>query len=377
MPEAEDLSMLLEHVYDCAIDPDRWPEVLAELSRFAGGCAAGIFVKNAAARSAGFHYVEAGLTDAAAASYLATYAKIDPMTVLQFFTGVGELASTIDLLPYDEFQKTRFYQEWARPLKFADNLSAVLDKGPTTVSLFGIHRNDSQGLVDEEMRRRMRLIVPHVRRAVLIGGMLEHQALKADAVAEALDSVAAAMFLLSATGTVVHANAAGLQLLRQADLLRIAGDRLASVNGSVDRLLLETSADPSDDMGVSTRGIAEPAIGSGGQRYLVHSLSLRGGQRRRLAGSFAASTLLFVQRTELTGPAAPEAMARAYALTPGELRVLLAISDVGGVPEVAQTLDIAESTVRFHLRALFEKTGVRRQADLVKIVAGYSAGVIG
>jgi DNA-binding CsgD family transcriptional regulator len=55
-----------------------------------------------------------------------------------------------------------------------------------------------------------------------------------------------------------------------------------------------------------------------------------------------------------------------------ELRVLLAVVEVGGVPEVAEVLGIAETTVKTHLGHLYEKTGVRRQADLVKLVAGFS-----
>ena len=65
-------------------------------------------------------------------------------------------------------------------------------------------------------------------------------------------------------------------------------------------------------------------------------------------------------------------IAKAYKLTPTELRVLLAIVEVGGGPEVAEALGIADGTVKSHLSRLFEKTGARRQADLVKLVAGFS-----
>ncbi|MBX9826036.1 MAG: helix-turn-helix transcriptional regulator [Xanthobacteraceae bacterium] len=63
-------------------------------------------------------------------------------------------------------------------------------------------------------------------------------------------------------------------------------------------------------------------------------------------------------------------MAKTDQLKPTELRVLLAIAEVGGAPEVADALGIGEATVKFHLKRLFAKTGARRQADLVKLVAG-------
>jgi len=54
------------------------------------------------------------------------------------------------------------------------------------------------------------------------------------------------------------------------------------------------------------------------------------------------------------------------------LRVLLAIVEIGGVPEVAEALGVAETTVKTHLGRLYQKTGAGRQADLVKLVAGFS-----
>jgi DNA-binding CsgD family transcriptional regulator len=81
---------------------------------------------------------------------------------------------------------------------------------------------------------------------------------------------------------------------------------------------------------------------------------------------------LFVRKAELRGPVAPEVIGETYKLTRAELRVLLSIVEFGGIPEVALALGVADTTVKTHLGRLFEKTGARRQADLVKLVAGFS-----
>src|SRR5436189_5206348 len=71
-------------------------------------------------------------------------------------------------------------------------------------------------------------------------------------------------------------------------------------------------------------------------------------------------------------PAAPAGViANAYKLTPAEMRVLMMIVQIGGVPEIAPVLGISETTVKTHLQHVFEKTDTQRQADLVKLVAGY------
>ena len=74
----------------------------------------------------------------------------------------------------------------------------------------------------------------------------------------------------------------------------------------------------------------------------------------------------------MDAPSPPDIIAESYKLTPTELRVLFALVEVGGVPDVAAALGIAETTVKTHLARLFAKTGARRQAELVKLVAGFS-----
>lgn len=63
-------------------------------------------------------------------------------------------------------------------------------------------------------------------------------------------------------------------------------------------------------------------------------------------------------------------IAERYSLTPSELRVLHAVVEVGGVRAIADALGISPATVKTHLHHVFQKTGARRQVDLVKLVAG-------
>ena len=109
----------------------------------------------------------------------------------------------------------------------------------------------------------------------------------------------------------------------------------------------------------------------------MHVLPLTSGARERGARNYGAVAALFVHKAVAEKPSPPEAIAKAYKPTPMQLRVLLAVVEVGGVPEVAEALGIAETTVKTHLAHLYEKTGARRQADLVKLVAGFANPLIG
>jgi DNA-binding NarL/FixJ family response regulator len=65
-----------------------------------------------------------------------------------------------------------------------------------------------------------------------------------------------------------------------------------------------------------------------------------------------------------------ETIARLHRLTATELRVLQSLVEGGSVRKIAQSLGISDATVKTHLQNLFKKTGMRRQIDLVKLVAG-------
>jgi DNA-binding CsgD family transcriptional regulator len=137
------------------------------------------------------------------------------------------------------------------------------------------------------------------------------------------------------------------------------------------------AAAASGDAAIGTRGIALPLRAQDGSHYLAHVLPLTSGTRRLAGMAYSAAAALFICKVATETPSAPEIIARAYRLTPTELRVLLAIVEVGGVPETAVALGVAESTIKTHLNHLFEKTGAGRQADLVKIVAGFATPLIG
>jgi DNA-binding CsgD family transcriptional regulator len=237
-----------------------------------------------------------------------------------------------------------------------------------------LERYSNAGLVDEEMRRRFEVVVPHVRRALLIGKVIDLPKVEAAAFADMLDGLSVGLFLVGAGGRIVYANASGHALAREGGCLSAHGGRLRAADPDADHSLRHIfSAAEGGDPSVGVKGIAVPLKSRDGERYVAHVLPLTAGARRKTGTSYAAVAAVFVRKAELDLQSPFEAIAQDFQLTPAELRVLFAIVDVGGVPEVAPVLGISETTVKTHLQRLFEKTMTRRQADLVKLVAGYTS----
>ena len=310
--------------------------------------------------------------------YFDKYVTLDPTYGGHFLAEIEQPVAVADLMTPLEFRETRFYREWVRPQGLVDCVNAVLDKSATSVAMFGVFRSERDGIVDDEARRRMRLIVPHIRRAVLIGRMFDLKAAEAATFADTLDGLGVGMCLVDAGGRIVHANAAGYAIISAGDVLRSAGGRFVARDAQVDKTLREIfAAAGQGDAALGTMGIAVPLLGKDDERYVAHVLPLTSGARRRAGKTYTAAAALFVRKAALVVPSAFEVIGRTFKLTPTELRVLVAIVEVGGVPEVAAALGVAVTTVKTHLGRLFEKTGAMRQADLVKLVAGYATPLAG
>ena len=377
MREAEQFSSLIGDIYDAAIDPMLWVDVLAKCAQFVGGPAAALFSRDAAHERCSAAYYS-GIGPHYKRLIVEKYIKADPLMMGHVFAKIGEPIAITDIIASDELLRARAYREWGQPQGLVDVLHVALEKSATSASLLLVFRHERDGLADNEMRRRMRLIIPHIRRAVLIGRVLHLQSVEAATFADTLDGISAGMFLVDGRGRIVHANASGHAMLAEGSFLHATGGKLAAKNADADEALHEVFlAAGSGDAAVGIKGIAVPLMTREGERYVAHVLPLTSGARRRAGASYAAVAALFVHKAALETPSPPEAIARTFKLTPSELRVLLAIVQVGGVTETAAALGIGKATVRTHLLRLYAKTGTGHQAELVKLVAGFTNPLVG
>jgi DNA-binding CsgD family transcriptional regulator len=370
-PDDQQLSDLIGEIYDAALDQSRWPSVLDKCIGFIGGCAAALFFKDASANR-GDTYFETGITPYYRNLYFDQYVALDPATASHFQAEIEQPVAITDFMPFDEFQQTRFYREWVQPQGLIDFVSTVLDRSATSVVMFGVFRHQRDGLANDDTRRRMRLIAPHIRRAVIVGRLIDLKHTDAKSF-EILDSLGTAIFLVGADGFIIHSNLMGNTMLDDGALLQSVGGRLVVEDVRMGEAMHEGFAAACEaDTAQGVKAIALPLLSKTGERFVGHLLPLSSSARRRSTLQYGAVAVLFVRKVTLEMPLTAEVIAKAFKLTPTELRVLLAVVEVGGAPEVALMLGIAVSTVKTHLVRLFHKTGVTRQADLVKLVAGYA-----
>lgn len=373
--ESEQLSELIGCIYDAALKPELWPQALELTRKFAGGFAANIFWQDLASNHAGMA-ISVGDDPRYRQSYIEKYAAMNPLYPSAAFFECGTVFSSADILPLDEIATTQFYKEWQQPQGIVDGLLVNLEKSATVTASLAVVRGAEHGLADESSKRRMSLIVPHMMRAISIGHVIEQQKLTNMACSETMSMISSGVFMVDGQARIAFANDAARGMTRDGTVLRDGHGMLHAADAKADRDLHDAIvAAGNGDIAIGIKGVAVPLSVNGNERWLAHVLPLTSGARREAGMTFSATVAIFVRKTGFDTPSALETLSKLYPLTASEVRVLQAITDTGGVPAVAQSLGISTATVKTHLDNLFAKTGARRQADLVKLVAGAASPI--
>jgi len=368
--ERESLNDPISLVYDSVVDPSRWAGACARVAAYVGGIGAGYFVQNQDSARVRIPL----MVGIAPPPPDALFRQIYPALEGHFLGEIEQPVATSDLMPFDQLVETEFYRAWAEPQGLVDFVSVVLDKSVFGITMFGAFRHAQDGFADDNARRRVGLIAPHLRRALRIIRTFGRKAAETATLADTLDGLSAGLCLVDAGGRIVHVNAAAQAILDAGDILRSVEGKLTARDAQADRTLREVfAAAGQGDEALGTKGIAVPLTGEEGERYVAHALPLTSGARQCAGIGLTAAAALFIRKTAPAVSARPEVIGAAFKLTPTELRVLLAIVELGSVPEVAAALGVADTTVRTHVGRLFEKTGTKRQAELVRLVAGFAS----
>jgi DNA-binding CsgD family transcriptional regulator len=363
-----DFSDLVGSIYDAALAPERWCAVLEACRQFAGGHSVAICAKNVTGSRAQLLHTDGRVSPDGTHAYFCGggLSNIDPSNTVQVLANVEESLITSQRLTPDDIVTSRFAKEWIEPLGLIDMVVAPIERRGSWSALFGVIRHERDGFGDETTRERIGLLAPHVRRAISIGNTMGKAINEADTFRETIDGLAAGVFLVDADGRLLHANTNGKKL--------IGAHQAIATTGREQTLRLDRTS--MRDLLPQNGNAAPRSIvieNDDGDRLVGHVLPLASGARRFAGMGGDAAAALFVQPADFDPPSIPESLAQAFDLTPGELRVVLATVKHEGVADVAETLGVAETTVKTHLARIFAKTETRRQADIVKLVAGFAS----
>jgi DNA-binding CsgD family transcriptional regulator len=355
------LSSLIDSIYDCALDPQGWERALTDIVGALDSRTAVLHLNDLRRNQILFH-VQAGdqlVPDEHHMQEL--HALLPPVPALdQPFV----LSRHIDP---EVVSNSRFVREWCKPRAVADLMQLFLMHDAARFSGFGAAWSDSHGAVTDGEFELARLLIPHLRRAVLISDLLDLQTIERKRMAEALDQLRCGVVLADARSAIVHANRSAEEMMRDGGPISGAGGMLHAADA-------ETSTQLRQAIRRATQPVTEAAengfpirlTGPQAHARFAHVLPLTSGEfRTRLRPEAIAA--VFISGGPEPGDAT--AMATAYRLTAAETRVLAGLLAGSTLAQTAATLGIAATTAKTHLRHIYVKTGVTSRADLVRLSA--------
>jgi DNA-binding CsgD family transcriptional regulator len=214
---------------------------------------------------------------------------------------------------------------------------------------------------EPSLKRVVALLAPHVKTAKQVQMRLA-EAQPGRLALASLDRLAIAALVVSGSGVVHHLNAWARALLAEAGCLRVVKSRLR-----FDKVALSTAFEAA--LRSATQNPARSSLlplSSTEEAYEVAVSPLQGNHGRLLASPVPLA-LVVIARSRPDAARIAQRVRCLYGLTQAEARVMAALTLGATVDEIAAAHGVRTSTVRAQVRGIFEKTGVRRQSDLVRL----------
>ena len=375
--ETAAFSEVVGAIYDCALDPRRWPVTLTAMRQ-----------------TLGYANAILGLNELPSGRYLLNLSSGIDSPWLERVPDYA--ADTIDLWGGPEFFYTypldrpavasrvnpsalreplnRYVREWAYPQGLIDSLAIPLARDATSIGSVAFGRHRDAGPVRDREIAAAQLLLPHLQRSIAISRLLDARTRAAVDFEAVIEGLHTSVLIVDARRTLLYANRAARELIQAGTTLTVQDKVLVSYTPGGGRALAAAVARAcASDLALGEGSLAVP-LGAHGGVHVAYVLPLK--RRASLEGLVPdATAAVFVASPRAWPGAASHQVAALFGLTPTEARVFDGVAAGQTPAEVARSLEVAPSTVRTHLLRLFEKTGVHRQVELVRLAAALSSPV--
>lgn len=361
---------LIGLAYEAALDPSRWTEFL---DRTAQACNA----RSGLLRMVDYDSGRVGLFEtvgydpAYVAAYRDYYVRLDPYAEKWTRAPQGALMTTEQAVSWKTRRKTAFHNEYERPQGVRHAIGCVLAKNDGHDLQFSLQRGPQADSFDDDSETLSILakVMPHLGRAVRVHRSLQEAGIRANWALEALNRLRCGVIVTDARGHARHINRAADSLLSQSPGVRFGREGLSlplAQETEQFRRLIHAAANLACGAGAALPGDMRVSLQDGGalQLQVVPLLA----EKTRWHSAFPHGTLAIF----ITRPGQPrlpwKQLVVLHGLTPAEAKLAAKLAEGQSLEEAADMLSISIHTARCQLKAAFQKTGVRRQSELVALL---------
>jgi DNA-binding CsgD family transcriptional regulator len=359
----------IARIYDAAMDPSLWPNVLNQIAHDVMGNQGAIMVHDFDT-ARGSITVNVGIDPSWQRGYDEYYCMRNVWVAASLKQQPGTAFTSEQLLGTKDLIRTEFYNDFLRPQGILFQLAAGLFMDQHAAGGLAITRFKDQAPFTDEEASVLGILVPHLQRAIQIHRRLLEGEVKSAGLVGALDRVSLGVLLVDSAARVIVANKSAERILSANDGLRATSQGLtAASSGETSSLRALIRGAAAAASGSSTANGGEISLPRPSQRrplsVLVAPLRLPDDAAFRIARPLAA---VFVSDPDQTSETAPDVLRRLYRLTPAEARLASLLVAGRTLAEAAEMLGVTVLTARTVVKRVFQKTETRRQSDLVRLL---------
>jgi DNA-binding CsgD family transcriptional regulator len=359
---------LVGAIYDAALEQGRWSRVLERVDDAVGGRVLfGVYDPGN-----GLSSLLSPRIDPARVQELLGWAPRNPLLPLGIGRPPGEVFTIGDFITPEEFTSSDYYNEWWQPMGFdTEPLTTNLLVDHDATGILTAHRPSNLSPYDASARRLFATLAQHLVRAVAIQRRTHQLDITGRAALAGLDGLDQGFILADAQARPVFANRRARELLESGEGVVVEGGSLGAVNAEDSQrlraLIGSCSLDNPDRIGGEMSLLRSPGrmplhvqVTPVGSDWAENAVPLVAGWR--------SSAMVLITDPEPGARARLDALRERYGLTRAEAAFALEIVKGGGRRATAERLGITDGTARSHLSKIFDKTGVSRQAELVRLL---------
>jgi DNA-binding CsgD family transcriptional regulator len=370
MARVDAIHAAVQRIHEAPLAPDGWVRALPSIAGALRSERGILLVQNASRKAE--YAVSFEMTSEQTAGFAAVAGRSKFWETIRALPA-GSVAPTSGLLPDREYARTHFYNEGVKPLGAFHGLVV----SPLSTPEWFVHLSTGRLLgradYDAEDVAAMRMLVPHLVTALHVAHRLAAADLRTTGAGDALDHLETGVILVDTAAKILFANRTAEAILAGNDGLSADGDGVCACSESATRVLrrLITSCGSGAMVNGGPGGRMEVPRADGRRALRVAVAPFRAEEAQigtAWLGVARPVAILIVTDPEREQRLRREDLRRQFGLTPAEADVALEIVKGDGRDAAGARLGIAAATVRTHLSRIFEKTGVRRQAELVRLL---------
>jgi DNA-binding CsgD family transcriptional regulator len=374
----DELSGLIGQLYDCAVQPELWPQTLNSIKKSLDLAVLQVVSVDANHLRQGQAVQTLAFKTLFEHNWVNDFArhfnKI-PGGSDWFETDIDVPVSQMQLVSEADFRESEFYRDWIAPRGLRDTCTMHLVKRDHLICALTASGSEKRELFSDHDRDMMRQLAPHIRRSLMIGDMLDEGNYKLSLYRDILDRISTGVMIVSHGAKLVYANGAAEDLLRSGQNLKVRNGQVESAYsafaGGFRAALDRACSDNDSEIGNFGNGIPLPS--REGETAVCYVLPLGKSDHRRSLGPGHAA--VFISAAGSNMPPSQEILSALSGLTSRESRIALMIADGSTPADAAGKLGVTMNTMRTHLSRIFDKTGANSQPALVRFVANLSMPV--